>query len=531
MGLLKTALASLMLLAGNAAALDPIIMKGTKFFYENGTQFFMKGVAYQQDTSAAGSTSEQTNKYIDPLSDEKKCARDVPLLAALGTNVIRTYAIDPKADHTACMKLLSDHGIYVISDLSEPALSINRDSPAWNVDLFDRYKGVIDNLGEFDNTLGFFAGNEVSNNASNTQASAFVKAAVRDSKNHIASKGGRWMGVGYAANDDAAIRHNLADYFNCGNSSESIDYFGYNIYSWCGKSSFTESGFDTQVDFFKNYSVPVFFAEYGCNTVDGADGRLWDDTTALYSDEMTGVFSGGIVYMYFQEANDYGLVELDGDEVTTMKNYEVLSSKIESVAPSSTAMDAYQPTNSAQSCPEVNDAWKAAENLPPTPNRDLCECMYKSLTCQPSKSLDVEDYGDIFDYVCANDADACASIKSDVPSGIYGPYLGCNATQQLGAVLDAYYKNQNSASTACDFKGAAKINSSPSTDSTCDTLMEAASASAEFAATATGGSASATSSGNPASVVRMERFMTIGDFAVGVYMLIATGVGAAMVML
>lgn len=279
--------------------------QGTKFFYENGTQFFIKGVAYQQDSAAAGQSTGST-KFVDPLSNAKNCERDVPILAKLGTNAIRTYAIDPTADHSSCMKLLEAAGIYVISDLSEPALSINRDSPSWDTELFDRYKSVVDELGQYDNVIGFFAGNEVSNNKSNTDASAYVKAAVRDTKAYIKSKGGRWMGVGYAANDDADIRAEIAHYFNCGTEEESIDFWGYNIYEWCGQSSFQKSGYADQVDFFKNYSVPVFFAEYGCNNPGGAEGRIWQETTALYSDQMTDVISGGIVYMYFQEDNDYG---------------------------------------------------------------------------------------------------------------------------------------------------------------------------------------------------------------------------------
>lgn len=522
-----------MLLASNVVALDAVISKGTKFFYENGTQFYIKGVAYQSDTAAAGATSSTTTTYVDPLSDKTLCERDVPLLAALGTNTIRTYAIDPTLDHSACMSLLSDAGIYVISDLSEPSLSINRDDPTWTVDLLDRYTAVVDELAQYDNVIGFFAGNEVSNSANNTAASAYVKAAVRDTKNHIAAKqaaGGRWMGVGYAANDDATIRHNLADYFNCGNQSEAIDFFGYNIYSWCGESSFTQSGYNTQVDFFSNYSIPVFFAEYGCNS-DGAEGRTWDDTTALYSDEMTGVFSGGIVYMYFEEDNDYGLVKVDGDSASTMSNYEVLSTKIASVAPSSTAMSAYEATNTAQSCPAVGDAWQAAAALPPTPNRDLCECMYKSLTCTLDSSVTADGYGSMFSYICSNDADACASIASDPATGVYGPYVGCNSTQQLGAVLQAYYENQNSASTACDFGGNATINSSPASNSTCDTLMEAASSSASAGATSTGSSSGSSSTANFAAPIgRMER-VSIGSLAVGMYMVMAAGVGAAMIAL
>ena len=175
----------------------------------------------------------------------------MPLLAQLNTNIIRTYAIDPTADHSACMKLLNDAGIYVISDLGQPNLSINRDSPQWTVDLFTRYQQVVDALAKYPNVVGFFAGNEVSNSHNNTAASAYVKAAVRDTKQYIKNKKYRWMGVGYAANDDLAIRDDIASYFNCGPTDESIDYFGYNIYSWCGDSDFQKSGYDRLIDFFK----------------------------------------------------------------------------------------------------------------------------------------------------------------------------------------------------------------------------------------------------------------------------------------
>lgn len=199
--------------------------------------------------------------------------------------------------------MLADAGIYVIADLSVPGNSIIRDDPTWDDDLYTRYTAVIDVMANYTNTLGFFAGNEVSNNASNTDASAFVKAAVRDTKAYIAAQGHRTIGVGYATNDDAEIRNNLAAYFDCGDRSEAIDFWGYNIYSWCGESSYTKSGFDVQTDNFRNYDVPVFFAEYGCNLV---QPRQFTEVEALYGPQMSDVWSGGIVYMYFQEANDYG---------------------------------------------------------------------------------------------------------------------------------------------------------------------------------------------------------------------------------
>lgn len=271
----------------------------------------MRGVAYQQEIAAGGgqSTFGTATTYHDPLADKKSCERDIPLLKELGTNTIRTYAIDPDADHSFCMQLLQEAGIYVVADLGEPSLSINRDEPQWNVALFDRYRRVVDSLSPHSNVIGYFAGNEVTNAKNNTAASAYVKAAIRDTKQYIKEKhNSRWIGVGYATNDDEDIRKELSNYFNCAQTEEAADFWGYNIYSWCGDSSMQISGYDKQIEFFQNYSIPVFFAEYGCNEGGGAETRIFTDTEALYSKEMTAVFSGGIVYMYFQETNDFGML-------------------------------------------------------------------------------------------------------------------------------------------------------------------------------------------------------------------------------
>jgi hypothetical protein len=150
------------------------------------------------------------------LADEAGCARDIPILKELGTNVIRVYAVNASLDHSACMNLLAENDIYLIQDLSNPSSSIDRSDPEWTTELFAEYAAVVDAMANYTNVLGFFAGNEVSNNVNNTDASAFVKAAVRDMKAYIKTKGYRTIGVGYATNDDASIRTNLAHYFNCG---------------------------------------------------------------------------------------------------------------------------------------------------------------------------------------------------------------------------------------------------------------------------------------------------------------------------
>lgn len=262
---------------------------------------FIKGVAYQQDYASDNPNS--SNGYTDPLADPDSCRRDLPYLRQLSTNTIRVYAVDPTKDHSECMNMFADAGIYVIADLGSPSESIESNNPAWTTELYERYTSVVDSLANYTNTLGFFAGNEVVTQPNTTFSAPFVKAAVRDTKAYIKSKY-RPIGVGYAAEDNQYVRDALSAYMNCGsNQDEAVDFYGQNVYSWCGDSSFTQSGYNVRVENYQNYSVPVFFAEYGCNT---AGTRLFTETPVLYGSMMDDVFSGGIVYLYFQDTNDYG---------------------------------------------------------------------------------------------------------------------------------------------------------------------------------------------------------------------------------
>ncbi|KAJ6782086.1 hypothetical protein PWT90_06211 [Aphanocladium album] len=497
---------SMLALAGAAAAgdLPSIIAKGSKFFYPNGTQFFMKGIAYQRDVGAAGAKSDPTAKYMDPLADKESCKRDVPYLQDLSINIIRTYAIDPKQDHSYCMGLLQDAGIYVVSDLSEPATSINRDDPQWNTELYARYTAVVDEMSKYSNVVGFFAGNEVSNSANNTGASAYVKAAVRDTKKYIKDNTKRWFGVGYAANDDKDIRSEIADFFNCGEAEESIDFWGYNIYSWCGESTMQKSGYDKQVEFFQDFSVPVFFAEYGCNLPSGAKNRMWQETGALYSDDMTKVFSGGLVYMYFQEENDYGIVKINDGEAEKQDDYDGLKKAHAAADPKGVDMDQYKPSTKAASCPAVSKAWQAASQLPPTPNKDLCKCMTDSLDCVVSDDLDEKKYGDLFGSVCGANPKICAGINGVTNLGNYGAYSMCAPKEKLAYVLDAYYQANGKTSDACGWNGA-KLQKG-STSSNCQKSLSDAKEQNKAIATATGNVAAPKSTGGSSSGKGKENF-------------------------
>ncbi|KAK2768691.1 1,3-beta-glucanosyltransferase gas1 [Arachnomyces sp. PD_36] len=523
-------------LVGSALAdVDPIVIKGSKFFYKtNGTEFFMRGVAYQQEVGTHGAISG--DKYQDPLADVEACKRDIPLLQELGTNTIRVYAVDPEADHEECMQMLQDAGIYVVADLSEPGTSIITDDPKWDDVLYARYTSVVDMMSKYPNTLGFFAGNEVSNNKTNTPASAFVKAAVRDMKAYIKQKNYRPMGVGYATNDDGKIREDLADYFNCGTVEDSIDFWGYNIYSWCDPSTYEESGYDARTKEFADYSVPVFFAEYGCNK---NRPRLFNDAAALYSDKMTSVWSGGIVYMYFQEANDYGLVKLDGDKATKMSDFENLADKIAKADPSGVQMDSYTPTNTAlRSCPTIGDTWQASETLPPTPNQELCSCMSKSLSCVVSDSVKTEDLKDLFDTVCGY-GDSCVGINPDATKGVYGAYSMCSDKEKLSFAFDTYYQSQLSkgnGDNACDFDGAATKQTATEAEGTCKDLMSQAGSDGTGTVTsapsgvAGSGDSSETSTGAASNLMVAPEF-NFGMLKLGAYLVSAAMAGAGLILL
>lgn len=160
-----------------AADIEPIVVKGNAFFKKDSDErFYMKGVAYQP-----GGTS---NLY-DPLSDPDVCKRDIKYFKELGINTIRVYSIDNTGDHEECMKALADAGIYLLLDTNIPKASIARDDGAncsYNTMYLEEVFATVKLMSQYDNTLGFFAANEVINDDESTAAARQVKAVVRDIK-------------------------------------------------------------------------------------------------------------------------------------------------------------------------------------------------------------------------------------------------------------------------------------------------------------------------------------------------------------
>lgn len=303
----------LLFYAVTALAIHPIHIK-ERHFYDSVTAepFFIKGVDYQPGGSSA------VTGDTDPLSDADKCIRDIYLFQQLGVNTIRVYSINPDLDHNTCMSLLAKAGIYLVLDVNSPmeGQHLNRYEPwsTYNEGYISHIFQVITEFSGYNNTLAFFAGNEVINDPVSAKASSvYVKAVIRDIKDYMnRSMFMRTIPVGYSAADDLHYRTSLAEYLECCSDtvSDQVDFYGINTYQWCGTQTFHTSGYDKLVRDYMSYTKPIFFSEYGCNEV---LPRSFQEVEAIYSSKMSNVFSGGMVYEFAQEPNNYGLIDYDED--------------------------------------------------------------------------------------------------------------------------------------------------------------------------------------------------------------------------
>jgi 1,3-beta-glucanosyltransferase GAS1 len=294
------------------------------------------------------------------------------------------------------------------------------------------------------------------------------------------------------------------------------------MYEWCGNSTYETSGYEARTEEFSNYSVPLFFSEYGCNV---PSPRIFTEVLALYSSPMTDVWSGGIVYEWFEETNDYGLVTQVGSSVSPLPDYTALSRQLALISPTQVASSAYTPSNSAPSCPSpTQGVWDAATSLPPTPNEELCDCVLPSLQCIAKPNLPATNISSLFGLICGTLHQDCSGINANgTYPGQYGAYSPCNATVKLSWLMNEYYISQNKAAGACNFGGQAATQSAQTPSGTCAQLLNEAGT----AGTGTVGSGNGGSSGSKSAA--SGNLGTIGDFRIMAVILTAFLGGIALV--
>lgn len=364
-------LLTIAILAAFTTAVEFITVSGGNFI-TNGTgkRFSIIGVDYQPGGSSGFSNT------ADPLSDATVCLRDAILMQQLGVNAIRVYNVGAGLDHSACASIFNAAGIYMIIDVNSGLYGqyIDRTDPAstYTAAYLEHVFGIIENFAPFPNTLGFFGGNEILNQNSSYEAPMYIRAVVRDMKEYIKNNIGRPIGVGYSAADVSTMLADTWNYLGCdlaNSTSSNIDFFGLNDYEWCGINTFTGSGYSKLVELFSGTDIPVFFSEYGCNKV---EPRTFQNVPTLYGPEMT-VLSGGLVYEYSEETDNYGLVNINStNEVSLIVDYNYLKQQyagldlnlLQSINASATAAPATSCAPSIISESTFLNAW----NLPTAPS-------------------------------------------------------------------------------------------------------------------------------------------------------------------
>ncbi|GKU04725.1 beta-glucanosyltransferase [Fusarium langsethiae] len=325
----------------------PTVTASGNAFWAGDERFYLRGIDYQPGGASANE---------DPLADPKVCKRDIKYFKELGVNVIRVYAVDNKADHDECMKALDDAGIYLVLDVNNPKYSINRATPgpSYNAAYIQSVLATVEMFAQYENTLAFFSGNEVMNDEKDTDKSApYVKAITRDMRNYIKARKLRKIPVGYSAADVASNRMQTAHYMNCGSEEVRSDFFAFNDYSWCN-SDFKTSGWDVKVKNFTDYGIPIFLSEYGCIE---SRPRKFEEIKPMMDSDMSSVYSGGLMYEYSLEDNDYGIVKIKGNSVQTEDEFDLFKSAL-SKYPAPTGAGGAAKASHGVECPKSESVWQ-----------------------------------------------------------------------------------------------------------------------------------------------------------------------------
>jgi Glucanosyltransferase len=131
--ILSVAVLTSVLAVTSVSAIPKITIKGSKFFTDDGNQFYIKGarilslgIRFRGLTSfdLAGIAYQLTAN--DPLIDTEQCTMDASLMQELGANTIRVYHVGASGDHKGCMDAFAAKGIYVFVDLDTFSTQINQ---------------------------------------------------------------------------------------------------------------------------------------------------------------------------------------------------------------------------------------------------------------------------------------------------------------------------------------------------------------------------------------------------------------------
>ncbi|MBE7180620.1 MAG: hypothetical protein INR71_05305 [Terriglobus roseus] len=108
-------------------------------------------------------------------------------------------------------------------------------------------------------------------------------------------------------------------------------------------------------------------SEYGCNKGE----RKFEEVASLYGDQMTPVYSGGLVYEYTEEPSKYGLVDLSDPSASSVDerpDFDALQAALAGTTPPS-GDGGYKSNGKPSTCPPQSDTWDVdTTELPAIPS-------------------------------------------------------------------------------------------------------------------------------------------------------------------
>jgi hypothetical protein len=116
-------------------------------------------------------------------------------------------------------------------------------------------------------------------------------------------------------------------------------------------------------------------SEYGCIT----NGRNFDELGALMSSQMTGVYSGGLMFEYALEPNNFGIVDLSSGSVKELGDFNKFQSAL-SKYPAPTGNGGAATTTHSVACPTKDANWLVDTTLlPAIPDGAKQVCVSRSI--------------------------------------------------------------------------------------------------------------------------------------------------------
>ncbi|KAF2997648.1 hypothetical protein E8E13_005309 [Curvularia kusanoi] len=300
----------------------PITVRG-RYLWRGDERFFVRGVSYQIPSMQ------------DPICDARlpQLRHDISLFKELGLNTLFVYFVDDTKRHGQAMKLLEEAGIYVFTGISTRFSTINRLDPygSYHSTAVSEFFTTVNVMAQYPNTLGVLAGNSITNSPRTRGAAPVIKAVVRDLKKYMkiqhAASGQRILPIGYSAAAVDLLDMTLLKYLSLGRSTSCIDFWACNCYMWAGESNLQMSGYESLLNRLQDAAIPIFMSGYGANI---PNPRLFQETLALYSPQMSRVFSGGCAYTFWEAMNSYGLVDLVDQEHAPSASAEAIEQRHQS---------------------------------------------------------------------------------------------------------------------------------------------------------------------------------------------------------